>query len=460
KAGDFRPGATAWNVGDEVWYYVLVTDNLSNLAYQPARANPAEPAHNGTIDDQWHFVILPQFPTSYHGPRILLVDGHNRRLFDYSPCLSTITNSYMLEDMYEKTLVDAGYCYDKYDINGAGTNQAIHPIWFTDYDAVVWFTGPYFSDYLFWKEAQVALRSYMAGGGKVVLCGDRIAFDMAPMSLGGNGGDSLGGQFLSGVMGASYLKEMETAFSPGGLPFIYAQGAPTVSVFGTPVATGLDSVLIYRECPYLKDMSYVQANPTPPTGYTAQPLLHMLNPVGVPHADEAVYVEYQGRGQCVFVNFDLSAVVNHVETYCDGNSVSPAPDFAAGTYAGRVNLMRTILETIFGLPSNGGGTSGVATPEPKTPTYHWALAQNVPNPCVTSTSISFELAQPGQVTIKVYNATGQVVRTLANERRESGRYSVTWNGTNDAGVHVSSGVYFYKLDSIQFSATRKMLVIQ
>jgi len=150
--------------------------------------------------------------------------------------------------------------------------------------------------------------------------------------------------------------------------------------------------------------------------------------------------------------------VNQVEGYCDGNAVSPAPDFVGGVYAGRVDLMRTILEDIFGLPSNGGGGTSKVTPP--TATYRWALAQNSPNPCVTSTSISFELASPCRVAVKVYNAAGQAVRTLVNERREPGRHQVRWDGTNDAGARVSSGVYFYKMEAGQFSTTKKMLVVQ
>jgi hypothetical protein len=292
------------------------------------------------------------------------------------------------------------------------------------------------------------------------LCGDRIAFDMTPMPEGGNGDDSLGGDFLGGIMGTDYLKEMETAFNPGGLPFAYAQSAPAVIVFGDSVAVDLDPVLIYRECPYLKDMSYIQTNPSPPVGYSAQPLLHMTNPIGVAHADEAIYTEYQDAGQCVFVNFDLSAVVNHVETYCDGNAVSPAPDFAAGTYAGRVELMRTILEDIFGLSANGGGTAGVVPPEPKPSVYAWALAQNAPNPVMSATEIKYTLARAGSVHLNVYGATGQVVRQLVGEVQEPGEYRVTWDGTNGRGARVASGVYFYKLEASGYKAIKKMLVVK
>jgi hypothetical protein len=360
-----------------------------------------------------------------------------------------------LEDIYENTLRDAGYCYDKYDISGAGSNQLIHPIWFSDYDAVVWFTGPYFSNNLFGRDAQLAIRSYLADGGKMVLCGDRIAFDMAPQALGGNGSDSLGGEFLSGVLGTQYLEEMESAFDR---PFSYLEAPATVNVFGSPVAVPLDTVLIYRECPYLKDMSYVQTNPSPPAGYTAQPLLHMLSPGGVSHADGATYVEYQGVGQCVFMDFDLCSTVNHRVGSCTGVTPVPAPDFNAGYYYGRVDLMRTILYTIFGLPpvSGGGGASGV---EPKA-TYQWALSQNTPNPLTGGTEIRYEIAHASQVSIKVYNAMGQMVQVLKDGQMEPGRYSMVWDGRNGAGERVSSGVYFYKMEAGEYSAVKKMLVVK
>lgn len=218
-------------------------------------------------------------------------------------------------------------------------------------------------------------------------------------------------------------------------------------------------MVIYRECPYLKDMSYIKANPSPPTGYTAQALLNMLNPIGVTTADEAVYSEYQGAGQCVFVNFDLSAVINHKRTYCTGVTPAPEPDYNPGNYYGRVELMKAILYNLFGLTpiSGGGGTSDV----PKQPAvFHWALAQNSPNPLSTGTQISYEVAHAGNVSIKVYNAMGQLVKVLQDGRLEPSRYVTSWDGTNQSGQHVSSGVYFYKMESEQYSAVKKMAVVK
>jgi hypothetical protein len=450
KAADFG-GGTDWVVGTEMWYYVKATDNLANVAYFPARANPAHPDHDGSSADYFGMSIMPMFPVSYTGVKILLVDGHGRNLYDWSPCLTVIDESYPLEDIYEQTLIDAGYCYDKFDISGAGSNQHIQPVTYTDYDAVVWFTGPYFSNYLFDEEAQIALRAYLGGGGKVVLCGDRLAYNMSVV-----GEDSLGGEFLSGVLGATYQEEMEGAFAK---PFVYMEPPATVNVFGSPVAIPLDSVLVYRECPYLKDMSYMLTNTSPPSGYTAQQLLEVLNPgTTYPASDGAIYVEYNNQGQCVYVNFDLCATVNHRAGFCTGATPAPAPDFLPGYYYGRVDLMKAILYNLFGLPplTGGGGTSGV---EPKA-TFKWALSQNSPNPLASGTEIKFEVASTSDVSIKIYNAMGQLVKVLRDGRMEPGRYSVAWDGRNQTGERVSSGVYFYKMEGQQFDATKKMLVVK
>jgi len=456
RAGDFTPGAIRWATGTECWYYVKTTDGLGNFGYYPARANPSHPQHAGGVrEDYLGFSILPQFPPTFTGVKILLVDGMNQNIYDYGQCLGNLTRVSPPEDIYENTLRDAGYCYDKFDISGAGSNQHFHPIQFSDYDAVVWFTGPYFSNYLFDKEAQLALRAYLADGGKVVLCGDRIAMDMAPLSEQGNGEDSLGGEFLTGIMGADYLREMESPFSKS---YLYEEAVSTVNVFGSPVSIPLDTIPVYRECPYLKDMDYVLTNASPPQGYTAQRLLKVLNPGTVASADGAIYVEYQGVGQCVFVDFDLDAVATHTAGYCSGAPPAPAPSFNPGNYYGRVDLMRVILNNLFGLPpvNGGGGASGVT---PKA-TYQWALGQNTPNPLASGAEIRYEVARAGHVSIKVYNAMGQVVQILKNERTEPGRYSITWDGRNRSGERVSSGVYFYKMEADEYSAVKKMLVVK
>jgi len=315
---------------------------------------------------------------------------------------------------------------------------------------VFWFTGPYFSNYTVDEEAQHAIRDYMAGGGKVVFCGDQLAYSMDPT---GSNEDSLGGEFLAGILGTNYLQEMEGPFDK---QYVYAAAVETLAVFGTPTAIDLDSIAIYRGCPTLRDMSYVKAIESPPAGYIAQQLMYLTNPL-VGSADEAIYVEYLGTGQCVFVNFDLSGSVTHERSYCDGMAAAPMSGFVSGFYDGRVDLVRTILEDVMGLPSNGGGPADVDDP----PIDHrWALHQNVPNPCAGATEIRYELARPAQVSIKIYNPQGQVVKVLESKAKEPGPHAVRWGGRNTAGERVSSGVYFYKIEAGPFTATRKMLVLR
>jgi hypothetical protein len=91
----------------------------------------------------------------------------------------------------------------------------------------------------------------------------------------------------------------------------------------------------------------------------------------------------------------------------------------------------------------------------------YRLAQNVPNPFNPATTIRYELEESGVVSLRVYNVAGQLVRTLVDGHRAAGQvYEAVWNGRNDAGQTVSSGVYFYKLSSEGFAKTKKMILLK
>jgi hypothetical protein len=237
-------------------------------------------------------------------------------------------------------------------------------------------------------------------------------------------------------------------------------------VFGSPVALDPDTLALYRECPELKDMSFVVTNPSPVYADNAQSVMYVSNVTGVvTEADQVIYTEHNGQGQCVFVNFDLSGCVNHEQTYCPGVAAAkglgfPPGGLNAGNFAGRVKLMQMILQIILGLPSAGSGQGGTAGADEGQAALVWGLAQNVPNPCLTSTRISYEVARPARVRLSVYNTMGQVVRVLEDRRRQPGRYETIWDGRNTFGERVSSGVYFYKIEAGPYRATRKMLLIK
>lgn len=95
-----------------------------------------------------------------------------------------------------------------------------------------------------------------------------------------------------------------------------------------------------------------------------------------------------------------------------------------------------------------------------TPT-EFALLQNFPNPFNPETTIGYELAESADVTLQIYNVVGQVVRTLiVAESQSAGRYQIRWDGMDDRGVSVSSGVYFYRISAGEFQTVRKLMLLK
>ena len=92
----------------------------------------------------------------------------------------------------------------------------------------------------------------------------------------------------------------------------------------------------------------------------------------------------------------------------------------------------------------------------------FSLAQNSPNPFNPATTISFSIpeGQSARVVLNVYDIRGKLVRNLVNETRESGTYTVYWNGTDNNGSSIASGVYFYRMNAGEFSQTRKMVMLK
>ena len=88
------------------------------------------------------------------------------------------------------------------------------------------------------------------------------------------------------------------------------------------------------------------------------------------------------------------------------------------------------------------------------------LFSNYPNPFNPETTIVYQIPKSSFVTIKIYNVIGKAVKTLVNTQKNPGRYSVKWDGTNEFGQTVSSGLYIYHLQAGEFSAVKKMLFIK
>jgi hypothetical protein len=94
------------------------------------------------------------------------------------------------------------------------------------------------------------------------------------------------------------------------------------------------------------------------------------------------------------------------------------------------------------------------------------LAQNYPNPFNPSTTIEYSLPQRANVTLRIYDMLGQEVRTLATGVREAGNFKVVWDGRNNTGYTVSTGLYVYRIEASPldggnaFASFKKMLLLK
>jgi len=90
----------------------------------------------------------------------------------------------------------------------------------------------------------------------------------------------------------------------------------------------------------------------------------------------------------------------------------------------------------------------------------YALGQNYPNPFNSATHFTYSAPAASRITITIYNAVGQAIRTLWSGQRESGVYALEWDGTDDSGAAAASGLYFCILRANQFTEVRKMALLR
>jgi hypothetical protein len=90
----------------------------------------------------------------------------------------------------------------------------------------------------------------------------------------------------------------------------------------------------------------------------------------------------------------------------------------------------------------------------------FSLFQNYPNPFNPTTIVEFKIPQPAKVSLKIYNILGQLVRVLLDEERAAGTYTYYWDGNDENGQPVSSGVYFYKLNEGDLTEVKKMVLLK
>jgi len=122
-------------------------------------------------------------------------------------------------------------------------------------------------------------------------------------------------------------------------------------------------------------------------------------------------------------------------------------DFTAG------NLMITAFTT---------DTTTITGNEQVIPTIpkSYELSQNYPNPFNPTTAIKYQLPESQNVTLEIYNSLGEKIRTLVNYYQNAGYHTAQWDGMNNAGHSVASGMYLYRITAGKFTSVKKMLLLK
>jgi choice-of-anchor B domain-containing protein len=157
-------------------------------------------------------------------------------------------------------------------------------------------------------------------------------------------------------------------------------------------------------------------------------------------ADPTSFSVNQGGSQTVAVQFDPTTAGNH---YGKLLFVSNDPN------------ADTVMVAISGI-----AVEPVGLDDPENLPGEFMVAQNYPNPFNPVTTIHFELPQASNVKLEIFNLLGQRVRLLLNDRMEAGRHQLQWDGLNDRGNSVTSGVYVYRFSAGDYTRTMKMILMK
>jgi hypothetical protein len=363
-------------------------------------------------------------------------------------------------------MTDGGY--DKYDTQAPSSNQRNNEAlgyWAADpsdpsvgvrnYDVVIWTTGPAFNVGTILDTTQTFLKQFVFNGGRLLVMGDRIMEDLTDPDT------PVDPDFVSGILGAELATVGNPYHANGFLDpdrFVIFKGV------GPKRADG-DSLHHFAGCDIPRPrMDKIKITNTSPSWSSPVPYM-MYSPEGAPDSVAAIYntvtFSASDTGLVVYAPWSLDAVVDAHEVTCDPPESTPptAPgggeDIGLVHVYGQAEFLADVLQ-LFGCVISTTGTPPVVAAG----SYHNELFAPTPNPFNPETTVRFSLASRGHVALEVFDVTGRKVKTLVNEVRDAGPYSVRWDGKNDAGRSVASGLYFARMESQDFVANQKMTLLK
>ena len=421
--------AGAYPAGTTLQYYFAVTDSADSVAYLPTRAPQTQTYFSASV--------LPV--KSATNPALGCTDSLAQILF--------VNNTFGREPApYIATALTAqGYKFDTWDVNGPTTGAGNTPggppvgdpfyFWppattndLLRYSTIIWHAGS-LSQFTVRPPDQALLQSWIQQPGKsrnLYVIGDNVAWEMIVLNQNFN-------SFLDFTLGARYLRNVWEEFPQDTLhPIITGYtGSPTAGRF----------MHANSDCPQIEDFDLLAiATGAPARGKTGNFLRY---PNNFPAAT---------RFATKYVSFGTDSARAVLQAF-NFNNIEEGGE--------RIRLIKNVMTDYFQVPACFYPTAVEEDPASGAPAVPNMLYQNAPNPFNPETTIRYSLANAGQATIRIYGAGGALVRTLVDRFHTAGVYTTRWDGKDDAGHKLSSGVYFYKLEtSSGTSAAKKLLMLK
>ncbi|MCH7761061.1 choice-of-anchor B family protein [candidate division TA06 bacterium] len=353
------------------------------------------------VYDQLEVLPLLPYNDSLHQQEILVVDGSPTILdFSLSPrqiLLIDDDEGKNYENFYIAAIESLGLTYARWDFNRKGVFPISSPELFSR--PMFWFTGDADTNTLTPAD-QESLMIFLDNGGKLFLTGQNI------------GEDIYASQFFINYLRASFVTATTNDHILDG-------------VTGDPIGDGI---------------TILTQGVGGAGNQTSQDVIAPLSgaePVFLYSPDSVAAIRVDSLGVCRVVYFAFGIEGIH----------------KAGSFAGRDTIIARILNC-FGFPV--GIEEG---PDRALYPSRFSLDQNSPNPFTHSSVVQFSLPVYRDVSLKIYDLSGRVVKTLINEPRKAGFYRVEWKGEDHFGRRVASGVYFYKIRMGDFEETKKMILL-
>lgn len=315
------------------------------------------------------------------------------------------------QDKYYRALLD-GYTITEHEFSNDGQKPALVNL--APYSTVFWHTDDYSS--LLMKDCLPDLELYLANGGKMILAGWKPSADVTGSNI-----DTM--HYYPGSFMYDYLKvsQMSRSLAADSLQGVLGQhGYPDLAVdpAKVPVAS------------WGGTMRYVESlTPVPPA--------------------EGIYDIDMKNNASLFEGLNCGV------RYLGGDFKTAMLGFPL--YFMDQNQARAVVQKAMDDFGEINGVSG--KPDPGWAVAAFRLQQNVPNPFGRQTAINYQLPQAGDVSLKIYNIAGQLVRTLVAGNRPAGSHSTTWDRRDDRGRQVSAGVYLCRLASGGQAQSRKLIVL-